>query len=407
MSGPLGNDPAFRWLWAAHTVSVFGSLVTRTALPFTAILALDASPIDMALLSVADLMAGLVTSLAIAPWLDRLRRRPLMLAADLGRVLALGSVPLAAALGLLRLELLYAVAVVAGVLDALFELAQTAYVPALVRREALVAANSRLSGSASVAEVAAFGLGGWLVQWLGPANAITVDAATFLVSAACLIRIAHREPPVRGPILSASWREAWRGIEALAHDPVLRSVALADAAGSFALRAFSAVFLLFVTRELGFTPGVLGLVFATGGVASLAGALAAPAAGRRVGPTRAIALGLAVTGGALLAVALAPGATLAGAALLLAQQVVGDAAYTVANVHEVSLRQSRVAPAVLGRANAAKRLLDTAAMLAGALAGGAVGEAFGLRWALVLAGVTPLLAALGLARAMRDRAGGG
>jgi hypothetical protein len=202
MSGPL--NPAFRWLWAAHTVSIFGSLVTRTALPFTAILALDASPIDMALLSVTDLAAGMTTSFAVAPWVDRLRRRPLMLAADLGRAVALGTLPVAAALGLLRLELLYAVAVVAGVLDALFELTQAAYLPTLVRPEALLAANARLSGGASAAEVAAFALGGWLVQWLGPPGAIAVDAATFLVSAGCLAGIAEPEPPARGDAVSCT-----------------------------------------------------------------------------------------------------------------------------------------------------------------------------------------------------------
>ncbi len=148
---------------------------------------------------------------------------------------------------------------------------------------------------------------------------------------------------------------------------------------------------------------MLGLVFATGGLASLAGAVVAPAAGRRFGPMRVIAVGLAVTGIALLLVPIARGATLAGAALLLAQQLLGDGAYAVANVHEVSLRQSRVPRDVLGRANAAKRLLDTAAMLAGALVGGAIGEAFGLRAALVLAGGVPLLAALGLARATARR----
>src|SRR5262249_50371371 len=107
---------AFRWLWGAHTGSVFGSLVDRTALPVTAIIVLDASPLDMALLSVADLAASLVTSVLVAPWVDRVRRLGLMLGADLGRAVALGLVPLAAVQGWLRLDLLYAIALVAGAL---------------------------------------------------------------------------------------------------------------------------------------------------------------------------------------------------------------------------------------------------------------------------------------------------
>src|SRR5262249_19522583 len=153
----------------------------------------------------------------------------------------------------------------------------------------------------------------------------------------------------------------------LARDPLLRALSLADASAAFAFRAYSAVFLLFVTRELGCAPGVLGLVFAVGGLASFGGALAAGRAGRALGPTRTVAVGLGLLGTALLLVPLARDAAPAGIALLVAQQLIGDGAYTVATVHEVSLRQARIAPGLLGRANAAKRLLDTTAMLAGAL----------------------------------------
>ena len=400
-------NQGFRWLWAAHTVSVFGSLLTRTALPFAAILALDATPLDMALLTMTDLAASVTTSFVAAPWLDRLRRRPLMLAADLGRAVVLAAVPVAAVMGLLRLELLYAVAFVAGTLDTVFELAQGAYVPTLVPGDRLVPANARLSGSASAAEIVAFGVGGWLVQWLGAPHAIAVDAGTFAVSAWCLARIAHREPcPLEDEPPAAPWRDAARGARALVRDELLRGVVLADAGVAFGFRAFSVVFLLFVTRDLGFTPGVLGLVFATGGLASLAGAALAPGIGRWVGAPRAVAGGVALTGGALLLVPLAGGATASGAILLLAQQLVGDGAYTVASVHEVSLRQARVPPEFLGRANAAKRLLDTAAMGAGALAAGVIAQAGDLRGALTLAGTVPLLAGMALARSARRLADG-
>jgi len=399
-------NQGFRWLWAAHTVSVFGSLLTRTALPFAAILTLRATPLDMALLTITDLAASVATSFVAAPWVDRLRRRPLMLTADLGRAVVLAAVPLAAVLGLLRLELLYAVAFVAGSLDTVFELTQAAYIPMLVPGDRLLAANARLSGSASAAEIVAFGVGGWLVQWLGAPHAIAVDAATFVVSAGCLACIAHPEPPVQQEPAAAPWRDATHGARALARDPLLRGIVLADAAVAFAFRAFSTVYLLFVTRDLGFTPGVLGLLFAAGGLSSLAGAVLAPRIERRVGTPRAVAAGVTLTGGALLLVPLAGGATASGAVLLLAQQLVGDGAYTVASVHEVSLRQARVPAGLLGRANAAKRLLDTAAMGLGALAAGVVGQAGGLRWALTLAGAVPLLAGIALARSAPRRGDG-
>jgi Na+/melibiose symporter-like transporter len=350
---------------------VFGSLVTRTALPFTAILVLDASPLDMAFLSVTDLVAGFAAGVLAAPWLDRVRRRPLLLAADLGRAAVLGLIPVAAAGGWLRLEMLYAVALVTGALDTIFAVAQDAYVPALVAGEALVSANARLSASASGAEMLAFATGGWLVQWLGPPHAIAIDAATFLLSAACLAGITT---PEQSPVVARESvglrHEAIAGVAVIARDPLLRAVSLADAATAFAFRVFSAVFLLFVTRELGLAPGVLGLIFATGGLASLGGALVAAHVGRALGSARAVALGIGVLGAALLLVPLARDAAFLGVGLLVAQQLLGDGAATVASVHEVTLRQSRVAPQLRGRANAAKRLLDTIAMLAGALAGG-------------------------------------
>src|SRR5262249_51300686 len=191
-------------------------------------------------------------------------------------------------------------------------------------------------------------------------------------SAACLAAITTPEPP---PVVAREparlRHEAIAGLAVIARDPLLRAVSLADAAIAFAFRTFSAVFLLFVTRELGLAPGVLGLIFAIGGLASLGGALVAAPLGRALGSARAVALGVGMLGVALLLVPLARDAALVGVGLLVAQQLLGDGAATVASVHEVTLRQSRVAPAVRGRANAAKRLLDTIAMLAGALAGGA------------------------------------
>ena len=382
----------FLWLWAAHTVSVFGSLLTRTALPFAAILTLGASPLDMALLTITDLGASVATSFVVAPWVDRLRRRRLMLAADVGRAAVLATVPLAAVTGLLRLELLYAVVFVAGSLDTLFELTQAAYVPTLVPRDRLVAANARLSGSASAAEIAAFGVGGWLVQWLGAPHAIAVDAATFVVSACCLARIAHPEPRAQREPAAAPWRDATHGARALARDPLLRGVVLADAAGAFAFRAFSAVFLLFVTRDLGFTPGVLGLVFATGGLSSLAGAVLAPRLGRWVGAPRAVAGGIALTGGALLLVPLARRRD-----RLRSDPAPGAAAGRRRRLH--SRQRARGEPAPDARSGRASRACQRRQAPArhrrhgpGRAGGGVVGQTGGLRSALTLAGGVPLLA---------------
>ena len=184
--GGLWRHPDFLKLWLGQTVSLGGSLVSRVALPLVAILTLDATPGEVALLRIADLVPGIVIGLFAGVWVDRRRRRPLMIWADLGRAVLLGSIPLAALAGLLRLGQLLLVVFAAGLLTALFEVAYHAYLPTLVTRDELVEGNSKLAASGAAIEVASFGLGGWLVQVLTAPLAVLVDAISFVVSAVCL-----------------------------------------------------------------------------------------------------------------------------------------------------------------------------------------------------------------------------
>ena len=188
----LWRNPAFLRFWAADAVSVFGSLITRIALPFTAILMLDASAFEMSLLVMADLVPSCVVGLPVGVWVDRRRRLPLMIAADVMRAAVLVSIPIAAAFDALTLVQLYAVAFVASALTVLFNVAQISILPALVSREDLLEANSKTSATQSVSEIGAFGIGGWLVQLLSGPGAILIDAVSFLASAVLL-----RSVPVR------------------------------------------------------------------------------------------------------------------------------------------------------------------------------------------------------------------
>ena len=185
----LRQNRDFFKLWSGQTVSVFGSLITRTALPFAAILTLHASPLLLGLLAAADLAPTLLIGLIAGAWVDRLRRRPLMIAADLGRALLLGSIPLAWLFGVLDIAQLLAVAFLAGTLTTLFEVAYLAYLPSVVGRAEVLEGNSKLAASESVAEAASFGLGGWLVQLFSAPLAIAIDAASFIVSAVSLAAI--------------------------------------------------------------------------------------------------------------------------------------------------------------------------------------------------------------------------
>src|SRR5215212_1303295 len=223
----LWRDRCFLAHWSASTVSIFGSLITRTALPFAAILVLDAGPLEISWIRSAELVAGLVFGLLAGAWVDRLRRRPILIWADLGRALILASIPIAFVLNALTLAQLVLVAFATAVLSTFFDVADHAYLPTVVSRKRLVDANSVLTATGSVAEFSAFGLGGFLIQAFTAPIAIIIDAASFVVSAILLATIRKPEPPPtphadREPVL----REIRDGIRILLGSPLLRALAL-------------------------------------------------------------------------------------------------------------------------------------------------------------------------------------
>lgn len=386
-------------MWSAATVSVFGSFVTRMALPFVAILTLKAGPFDIAILRSLELISALLVGLVAGAWVDRLRRRPVMIWADLGRAALLGSIPAAAVLGVLSLPQVFAVAAAAAVLTTFFDIADRAYLPTIVDREDLVRANSALTATSSAVEFVGFGVAGVLVKLLTAPIAILIDAVSFLFSAVLLGSIRRQEPAPpptadREPVLL----EIAEGLRLVAHDPVLRGLV----GGSMGLAAmwgiFGATWLLFVTETLLLDPALVGVIAALGGFGSLFGALLAGRVVARFGFGRVALIALLVTAFGNLLIPLAPvGMPLVAVALLLGQQIIGDTAVTVYEVTAVSVRQTRVADRHLGRVNATVRVATVAAQLAATLAGGLVAEAVGLRGAAFLAPIGALLGAVALA----------
>jgi MFS family permease len=391
----LWRHPDFMKLWAGQTVSEFGTMVSLLALPFTAVIFLEASPFEMGLLRASALIPGFLLALLAGVWVDRLRRRPLMIWADLGRAALLVTIPAAAAVGLLRIEQLYVVALLAGTLTVLFEIASHSFLPSIVRRETLVEANSKLQASASVAEVAGFGLAGVLVQALTAPVAIVIDAVSFLASALSvgLIRKAEPEPqvPKSGPSVV---REVGEGLRLVIGNPFLAPIAGAAATLGLAQAIVGAVSLIFVTRELQLAPTLQGLIYAIGGISSFVGAVLAGRAARRwgTGPTLLGALVLAGLG--TLCLPLAEGPLFLVLVLLIAQQLLGDGAVTAYQINVVSLRQAITPDRLLGRIGATFRFIDGASMLFGSLVGGLLGELVGLRATLFVAGTTGAAAAL-------------
>ncbi len=391
----LWRHPDFVKLWTGQTISVFGSLITGTALPFTAILALHASPMQVALLSAANHVPGLAFGVAAGVWVDRLRRRPVMIAADLGRAAILLSVPIAYAFDALTMGQLYAVALSAGVLTIFFDVAYRSYLPTLVSREELIEGNSKLAATASVSEFAGFSVSGWLVQLFSGPIAVLVDAVSFVVSAVFLRTIRTPEPAPPPPEeRPGALAEAVEGMRAVARDPLLRSLAGATPFASFGTGMFFATYMVFVTRGLGFHPGLLGVIFGLGGISSLFGAVLAAGFARRYGIGLSMIAGLGMMGISMLFIPIAQGATIVAAGLLIAQQISGDGMFMVFDINATSLRQAIAPERMLGRVNAFNRMLDLGFTLAGILVAGAIGQTVGLRPALYL-GACSMLAAAG------------
>jgi MFS family permease len=393
--GPsLWRNGAFQRVWSAATISIFGSLVTRVALPFVAIVTLNADAIGVAMVRSMDLIAGLAIGLVAGAWVDRLRRRPVLVGADLGRALLLGLIPLAAIGGWISMPLLLIVALLTAVLTSFFDAADKAYLPTIVPRADLVRANGALAASSSVSEFLAFGSAGFLVQILTAPIAILVDAASFVISAVLLGSIRTKEPPPpvkadREPVL----REIAVGLRLVSSNPILRATTFASMAMAGAWGVFSAVWYLFAINELGLDAAAIGIVAAVGGISSLFAAVLTARVTRRFG------VGKVVVGSTLVGmlgfffVPLAPvGAPLAAMVVLIGQQLVTDPAMTAYDITDTSLRQSIVHDRSLGRVNATVTVAILLAQLIATLGGGLLAVEIGLRNALFLG---PLIGLLG------------
>ena len=391
----LWGDPDFVKFWVSRTVSNFGTLMG--ALQFVAVLVLHASPFQMGILSALGVAPSIVISIFAGVIADRVRRRPIMIASELGRFALLASIPAAYLLGELRIEQLYAVAFLNGVLTTFFDVANRSYLPTLVRRGDLVDANSKLTASESFAEVTAFSIGGWVAQILNSVVVAAIGGLTFLVSAVSLAFIRKQEPDAEpsqggGNVL----REIWQGLGVVWNDRLLRALAVAAAAENWTAGMMSAVVLVFGVRELGFGPGMLGTIFAIGGVSSIIGSIYAGRAARRFGFGTALVGGYAVYMLSILFIPLAR-EPLLFAGLMLTMAQLGDGFFTMFMVQENSLRQSISPERSLGRMNASIRSLGLAALFVGSLVGGWIAGVIGLRMTMVVAACIGMTGALYMA----------
>jgi MFS family permease len=369
----------FLRLWAAHTVTQIGAQVSFVAIPLAAVVVLDASPVQMGVLTAIGSIPALVLGLFAGVWVDRLRRRPILILADVGRGLVLATIPLAALFGVLGIWHLYVALLLVGAMTLFFDVAYRSYLPSLVRRELLVDGNSKLEVSRSAAEIVGPGLAGGLVQVFTAPLAILFDALSFLLSAAFLSRIRSAEPTPesrknqeegstaeeQGRIL----QEIRDGLRALAGNPTVRSLVSCTGTMTLFNAVIEAVLVLYLVNTLGLSAATIGIIFSVGGVGFLVGAVMA---GRI---TRHVPLGVVLVGGPLLVGAADLLIPLAGGPAVLVVGLPGAAQFLFGvglplyRVNEVSLRQMIVPDRFLGRVNSGEYFVREGLVPIGALLG--------------------------------------
>ncbi|MFG2586210.1 MFS transporter [Streptomyces malaysiensis] len=392
--GLLHRHRDFRLLWCGETAGKFGASVTGVAMPLVAVSTLHANTFEVGLLSAAAWAPWLIIGLPVGAWVDRLRRRPIMLASAAISLLLFASVPVATWSGWLSIGLLLAVALLTGTAAVFFQTAYSACLPSLLEPDDQPEGNAKLHGSASAAQIAGLGSGGLIAQLAGAVNGMFANAATFLVSLLCLAGIRHREPPItrteHRPKSLVS--EVHEGLRLIAVDPWFRTFTLFGAASNLALMGYQSIQVVFLVRSVGLSPGTVGALIAATSAGGVAGAFVARRVAHRIGTARAtllFELGLPMLG---LLIPLTVGG--AGILLFVTGGFSVSAGVVAGNIIKASFQQRYCPPHLLGRLTASTAFLSYGTIPIGALLGGALGTALGLRTAMAITTAGVPLAAL-------------
>lgn len=399
-----GVSRDFAKLWAGQTISELCSRITREGLPLTALLTLHASAAQMGILSSIGSASVLMFGLAAGIAVDRLKKRPVMILTDLARAALLALIPFAAHYHALSMTLLIAIAVAAGALTVLFDVAYQSYLPALVPPDDLVESNKRLSLSSSTAEMLGPALTGVLVQVITAPLAILVDAISFLVSALSVFAIRKPETrPVRHqevPIIT----EALHGFQFIWTHPALRALLLRSATAFLSMGLTMPLYLLSAIRIVHLSTSALGITIALGGAGSIVGAWLAPRLSARHGLGPTFFVTAVLIGCAQLLIPASAEFPRIGLWCLCIQQLAGDFVWTIYIVNETALRQLLAPEHVIGRVNAAMQLASRGMLPFGALFGGLLAERIGIAPTLLIGAIGVLLSALFLLPLRNSRA---
>jgi len=396
--GTLWKNASFLKLWSAETISQFGTQVSLLAIPLVAIVILGASAFEVALLGTLEMLPFILFSLPAGAWVDRLRRRPILIIGDLGRAISLASIPIAHALGLLSVPQLYVVGFVNGLLTVFFDVAYQSYLPSVVERDRILEGNSKLEVSRTIAQSAGPAIGGGLIGLVTAPVAIVADALSYLASGLFVLWI--RRPEVapdrhhdeHGQPRGSLRTEVSEGLRYVLGNRYLRAIAACTGSANLFSSIGFATYLVYLVRVLGLDAATIGVVLGLANIAALAGAVTAERLGRRlgVGPTIVAASFLGGAGAILVPIAPVDGAI----PFLVASGALVGFANVVYNITQVSFRQAITPERMQGRMNATMRFIVWGTLPIGSLIGGVLATTLGLHETLWVGTILGLFAFL-------------
>jgi len=392
--GSLWHDRNFLTMWSGQALSQFGAQVSLLAIPVLAVLLLDATSFEVGVLNAADTAAFLVVGLPAGAWIDRMRKRHVMIWADAVRAVAIATIPALWALGWLQIWHVYVVALVVGVATVFFDVSYQSIIPSLVRKNQIAEANGKLEATSQLAHLVGPAFAGWLIGVFTAPIAMVATAFTYVASFTALSftrdHEQRRAPEDHAPILT----EIGEGLRWVFGNPLLRRIVGTTATSNFASTLSFTMLPLFLLRELGMTPQAMGVILSLGAVGGVIGAMATPHVVKLVGEARAIplsALAFSIVSLALPVAAMVPAFAFP---LLVAQGFVASFTVLVYNITQVTFRQRITPPRLLGRMNASVRFVVWGVMPLSALAAGGLGTWLGVVPTMWIGAVAELLSAL-------------
>jgi len=399
-SRSLVRHADFLKLWTAETISQFGTQVSLLAIPLVAVTILQATAFEVALLGTIEFLPFILFSLPAGAWVDRLRRRPILIVGDLGRAVMLVSIPVAYALDVLTIWQLYVVGFVAGTLTVFFDVSYQSYLPSLVDRDQLTEGNSKLEITRTIAQTAGPALSGGLIGLLTAPIAILLDSISYVASAFFVSLIRRKEPtPDRhvdehGQAREGLRKEVAAGLRYVLGNPYLRGIAGATGTSNLFSNIAFATYIVYAVRELGLSAAEIGIVFGIGNLGALFGAFTGNRWSGRFGLGRTIVGSMFLSAPSVLLVALAPKSS--PIPFLIASGLLGGFSSVVYNINQVSFRQAITPPTMQGRMNATMRFIVWGTIPIGGIIGGIIATSVSLSAALWVGAMGSFLAVIPL-----------